>query len=83
MTIGAFSDDRTDPLIGSTSNLMLGLGYRVTESIRLGGGVVGFKKTDPNPLVSRTSPATSYYVSVSFDYDVHSLISWFKDLFPK
>lgn len=81
VTIGKFSDDRTQALF-SSNNLTVGVGYRVTESIRVGGGIVGFKKKDPDPLVSGTSPATSYYVSASFDWDVNGLIQWFGNIFP-
>lgn len=59
---------RTD--LFSNSSLVLGAGLRVTQSIRLGGGALVFKRKDPNPLVSNTTVGVAPYASFSFDLDV-------------
>ena len=57
-------------LLGEKSNLFVGLGYRLTRSLRLGGGFVLFQKNDENPLVDEQSLAVTPYVSLSFDVDL-------------
>jgi hypothetical protein len=54
----------------ASQSLVLGAGLRVTNSLRLGAGAVIFKKKDSDPLVSKYSVASSYYLSLSFDLNV-------------
>ena len=61
---------RTRMDLFSNSSLVIGAGLRVTQSIRLGGGVLVFKRKDPNPLVSNTTVGVAPYASFSFDLDV-------------
>jgi len=42
----------------------------VTPSLRLGGGVLVFRETDPNPLINQKSVAVTPYVSFTADVDV-------------
>ena len=78
VTVGvSFTDLKIDegetsiePLLGSRSNLMLGVGYRLAQSLRIGGGLLLFLKNDPNPLVTDRSLATTPYVAFSFDVDL-------------
>ena len=65
-------DDETrwENLLGEKANLFVGLGYRLTRSLRLGGGFVLFSKNDENPLVDERSVAVTPYVSLSFDVDL-------------
>jgi hypothetical protein len=63
-------ETRFENLLGEKSNLLVGLGYRLTRSLRLGGGMVLFLKNDPNPLVDARSLAITPYVSLSFDIDL-------------
>jgi hypothetical protein len=56
-------------LFGSQS-LVLGAGLRVTNSFRLSGGAVVFKKKNSDPLVSKYDLGASYYFSISFDLNV-------------
>ena len=65
-------DDETrwQNLLGEKANLFVGLGYRLTRSLRLGGGFVLFQKNDENPLVDERSLAVTPYVSLSFDVDL-------------
>ena len=50
--------------------LVLGAGYRLTSSLRGGGGALVFREANPNPLITRKSAATTWYASVSFDLNV-------------
>lgn len=68
---GSGTTQTRQDLFGSQA-LILGGGLRVTNSFRLGAGAVVFKKKDRNPLVSRYSLASTYYLSLSFDLNVAS-----------
>jgi hypothetical protein len=61
---------RTRSDLFSNSSLVVGAGLRVTQSIRLGGGALVFRRKDPNPLVSNTTVGVAPYASFSFDLDV-------------
>ena len=63
-------ETRWENLLGEKSNLFVGLGYRLTRSLRLGGGFVLFSKNDENPLVDERTVAITPYVSLSFDVDL-------------
>jgi hypothetical protein len=80
VTLGKFGKARTEPLF-SDVNLVTGVGVRLTESLRLGGGVVWFREADENPLSTSKRTVFSPYGSLSLDYDVNSLINWFSKLF--
>ena len=58
--------------LGGTSDVMLvvGGGYRVTDAIRVNGGLLVFKAHDVNPLSSRKNLDGSPFVSMSWDWDV-------------
>lgn len=64
----------------SRNSLLLGAGLRVTPSLRVGGGVLVFKESDINPLITQTSVAVTPYVSLAFDVNVGSLLG---GMFPK
>jgi hypothetical protein len=64
----------------STSNsLLIGGGFRVTPSIRLGAGALVFKESDPNPLIKQTSVTATPYLSLAVDVDVAKAL---KSFFP-
>ena len=58
LTVGiAFTDlkvdeeeTKIDPLLGARSNIVLGAGFRLAKSVRIGGGILLFLENDPNPL---------------------------------
>jgi hypothetical protein len=76
MTVGvtlssiADEDNRTRSNLFWTQSLVLGGGYRLTSSVRCGAGALIFLESDPNPLISEKSIASTWYVSFSFDFDV-------------
>lgn len=54
--------------------LLLGAGLRLTDHVRLSGGVLLFDETEPDPLVSiKRDEAYSPYASLSIDLDLVSL----------
>jgi hypothetical protein len=68
----AHADVRND--LFSSFSLLLGAGRRMTDPLRLTGGVVVYRSLDVNPLVDRTSIAASPFVSLSLDFDARSAL---------
>jgi hypothetical protein len=57
-------------IIGSNA-LVVGVGWRLTDVIRISAGALVFEEENPNPLVTNdTSLAVSPYVGLSFDVDI-------------
>jgi hypothetical protein len=71
------SDLRATEEDDTSNSLLLGGGFRVTPSIRLGAGVLVFKESDPNPLVNQTSAAVTPYVSFTADVNIGQLFQSF------
>jgi len=75
LTIGVTLDSIADEegtrkdFTGSQS-LVVGAGYRFTESLRFGLGAVVFVRQDPNPLVDDETTGVTPYISVSFDWNI-------------
>ena len=63
----------------SSANAMmvLGGGYRFTDTLKGAGGVLFFKEPNPNPLIPDTSLSTTPFLSLSWDWDIVATI---KDL---
>jgi len=57
--------------------LLAGCGLRVTRSIRVSAGTLMFRELDPNPLIEQSSFSGTYFVSLSFDWDVRSSFQGF------
>jgi hypothetical protein len=72
-TVPAASKTRFD-LLQNNRSLLLGAGLRVSQSLRVSGGVLVLKEKDTNPLISKQSVATVPYVSFSLDFDVASAL---------
>jgi hypothetical protein len=70
LTAKGIGDDKTRKDLFNTQTLVLGLGARMTNSIRLTAGSLVFLETDPNPLVDDDTVAVTPFVSLSFDIDV-------------
>lgn len=74
------ADGSGDPPVGQTRedlvsghSLLLGAGYRLTDSMRLTAGAVVFYELDPNPLKNDRSVSYTPFVALSFDWDVAKL----------
>jgi hypothetical protein len=72
VTISSVADEihKTRSDLFWNQSLVLGAGYRITSSIRGGAGALVFRESDPNPLVTRTSTAATWYASFSLDLDL-------------
>jgi hypothetical protein len=72
LTLESIADKnmRTRDDFTGNQSLLVGAGYRVTESIRLGLGGLVFVKKDPSPLVDEDTTGVTPYVSVSFDWNI-------------
>jgi len=71
---------RASDLRSSSNSLLLGAGLRLTPSLRAGGGVLVFKESDINPLITQTSVAVTPYVALAFDVNVGAML---EGMFPK
>jgi hypothetical protein len=61
-----------DDLVSGHS-LLLGTGYRVTDSTRLTAGAIVFYQLDRNPLKDDRTVSYSPFIALSFDWDVAKL----------
>ena len=55
--------------------LLLGGGVRLNDLVRVGGGAVLFRVKDPDPLVDQKRIDSSWFISVSVDWDVKGMFS--------
>jgi hypothetical protein len=81
LTLQGVGDDKTRDDLFNDQSLLLGLGARMTNSVRLTAGGLLFKERDPNPLVSDESLTTTYFFSLSFDIDVVPTLQGIGSLF--
>ena len=51
-------------------NVLTGAGLRISDHIRLSGGVVWFKEINNNPLKNSTNLSSTPFAAVSMDADV-------------
>ncbi len=70
LTVNGIGDEKTRQDLFGNQSLVLGLGARLTNSVRLTAGSLVFKKLSPNPLSTDTKLTTTYFLSFSFDIDV-------------
>ncbi len=72
ITVSSVADEnnRTRTDLFANQSMVIGGGYRLTQSIRGGAGAIVFRESNPNPLITRKSAAATWYVSFSFDLDV-------------
>lgn len=55
--------------------LLLGGGVRLNDLVRVGGGAVLFRVKDPDPLVDQDRIDSSWFISISIDWDVKGMFS--------
>jgi len=72
VTVSSVADEnnRTRSDLFWHQSFVLGGGYRITSSLRAGGGALIFRQSDPNPLVTSRTAAATWYASFSYDFDV-------------
>jgi hypothetical protein len=85
LTVSSIADEgsRRRADLFANQSLVLGAGYRITQSIRAGGGALIYRKANDNPLVAEKKPWPTWYVSFSFDLDVARGIQGLGGKFPQ
>jgi hypothetical protein len=73
-------DKKRDDFFDKTS-LITGLGIRLSNYLRLTGGVVWFKVPDPNVITNNTLVRLTPFVGLSVDVDLIELFGGIKTLF--
>ena len=73
ITVGSIKEQSYQDLFNGITPT-LGLNYRITQQIRLGGGAMFVREKDPNPIVTKSPVEIIPYVSLSFDYSLFSQI---------
>ena len=61
-------------LYGDSGALVVGVGARVTEVIKVGVGVLVLKVLDPNPLLDRSRIGVTPFFTLSGDFDVAKIL---------
>lgn len=71
-TVSSIADEENHTRSGLFWNqaMVLGAGYRLTRSVRAGGGALVFRESNPNPLITAKSAALTWYASISLDLDL-------------
>jgi len=72
LTVSSVADEnnKTRADLFWNQSLVLGAGYRLTSSLRGGGGAIVFRESDPNPLITRKSAAVTWFASFTLDLDL-------------
>lgn len=79
LTITEFRDNAQSVTgVAGGQAALFGVGYRISDYLRLGAGGVLFRQTHPNPAIDSKSLKVAPYVAVSVDSDIAGLI---KNLF--
>lgn len=81
LTVQGIGDGKTRVDLFNQQSLLLGLGARLTNSVRMTAGGLVFKELDPNPLANDESLTTTYFLSLSFDIDVVPTLQGIGSLF--
>ncbi len=70
LTLQGVGDGRTREDLLNNQSLILGVGLRLTSSVRITAGALVVLEKDPNPLVDDDQEAVSPFLSLSLDVDV-------------
>lgn len=65
------------------SALMIGGGFKVSQSVKLTFGTLVFKEENPNPIISRKRLSFTPYAGVSLDLELQKLFNGIGSLIPK
>jgi hypothetical protein len=77
----SFSDSgKHTGLIGSAA-MLTGLGYAFGPAFRITGGVLWYRKEDPDPLISHETTAAMPYIGLSIDVRLKPITNTFKQFF--
>jgi hypothetical protein len=62
-------------------NVIIGLGFRISRSLKINWGGVIFKQVDENPLVDKERTNARQFLSISFDSDLEKLLGRLAKIF--
>ncbi len=62
-----------DDLFGNQA-LVVGAGFRLTDTARFNAGVLIFEENSPNPLIDRLELTQEAFVAISFDWNIKNLL---------
>ena len=62
------------PLYGESAMLLFGVGLRLTDVLRLGGGAIVIKSENPDPTIDRTRLRLTPFVALSADIDLAGVL---------
>ena len=74
-TENVLKEGERGPLYGKSTALVVGLGLRLTEVLKVGVGVLVFKGLDPNPLLDRPKIRVAPMFNMALDLDVGGILS--------
>src|SRR5690606_18623140 len=63
-------------------SLLMGLGFRLTNALRLTGGTILFNREDPNPLIDNKQLGVTPFVGLSIDLSLKQLLNDMSSLIP-
>jgi hypothetical protein len=74
VTTLAKSGYRAD-LLGTNFNLLTGAGVRIADFVKINSGVIWYGQVNPNPLSTKKSIVSSWFISLSFDINVKTVFN--------
>jgi hypothetical protein len=80
LTTKGIENDQYKNLFSGTS-LLGGMGFRISRSFKVNGGVLLLKEIDANPLLDKDHLEIAPFASLSFDIDIQPLIGKLGTLF--
>lgn len=74
-------DGRREDLFANKS-LLVGMGYRFSNAIRLTGGAILFNKEATNPLLENKKLSVTPFIGISIDLSIKKMLTDFSSLIP-
>ena len=76
VTLGSIDEDGFSDLFSNVTPT-LGMNYRISNQVRLGGGALFLQEKNANPVIDKKSLALAPYLSISFDLSIFETIGKF------
>ena len=55
-------------------NPMVGIGYRISNTIKIQSGILFYRKIDPNPIIDSHKPGYIGYITLAFDFRIQKAL---------
>jgi hypothetical protein len=82
ITLASLKKDGKREDLFSGKSLLLGMGFRFSNAIRLTGGIILFNREDTNPLIDDKKLAITPFVGISIDLSLKQMFTDFSSLIP-